>query len=277
MRVAIAQLVSWDRFYAYDLGGSEVKLGDYIIVNSEFGVDAARVSEVREIENDSKSEFGEIGTVERKANRDDLDSISNDNKQKEGTINYCHKLVKKEGLEMKVVDCYYSFDGQRLTFAFIADGRVDFRNLVKELNRHFQKSIRLFQLGVRDEAKIAGDIGCCGINQCCKSHLKKLGNVTSEFAEHQQVAHRGSERLSGICGRLKCCLAYENDLYLELAKELPPIGTRVRTKHGRGEVIGWHVLTKSVKVKIDPDKEGVKNLIVEVPINPEKKEEEESK
>jgi cell fate regulator YaaT (PSP1 superfamily) len=167
---------------------------------------------------------------------------------------------------MKVVDCHCSFDNQRLTFAFIADGRIDFRNLVKELNKHFQKSIRLHQLGVRDEAKIEGDIGSCGLVQCCKSHLKKLGNVTSDYADIQQVAHRGSERLSGVCGRLKCCLAYENEVYQERAKKLPAIGARVSTKHGRGEIIGWHVLKSTVDVRIDPEKDNDKGLVVEVPI-----------
>jgi cell fate regulator YaaT (PSP1 superfamily) len=124
-------------------------------------------------------------------------------------------------------------------------------------------------LGVRDEAKLIGDVGSCGLNQCCRGHLKKLGNVTSEFAEDQQIVHRGSERLSGICGRLKCCLAYEEAQYAELIKKLPAVGTRVKTEHGRGEVVGWHVLKRSVDVRLDPKngaKEDDRPVIVEVPI-----------
>jgi len=272
MKAAIVQFTTWDKPFAYDLNGIDLKVGSFVVVNSEYSQDAGKVIEIKEI-NEKDEDWGHIGTIERVATREDMEMIGAGDSDKQDVINYCRKIAKKHDLEMKVVDCHFSFDNQRLTFAFIADGRIDFRNLVKDLNRHFQKSIRLHQLGVRDEAKIKGDVGCCGLKQCCNSCLKKLGNVTSEYADIQQVAHRGSERLSGVCGRLKCCLAYENDCYQELAKKLPPVGTRVRTKHGRGEVIGWHVLRCSVDVKIDPDKEGDKNLIVEVPIDqPEKTE-----
>ncbi|MFA6422528.1 MAG: regulatory iron-sulfur-containing complex subunit RicT [Candidatus Buchananbacteria bacterium] len=271
MRAAIVQFAPWDKPFAYDLNGIDVKSGVLVVVNSEYGQDAGIIIEIKEID-PKKEDWGFIGTIERTASRDDSDIFgANDNERIEA-INYCRRVAKKNDLEMKIVDCHFSFDNQRLTFSFIADGRIDFRNLVKDLNRHFQKSIRLHQLGVRDEAKLKGDVGCCGLVQCCKGCLKRLGNVTSEYADIQQVAHRGSERLSGVCGRLKCCLAFENEAYQELAKSLPPVGTRVITKHGRGEVIGWHVLKSSVDVRIDADKEGDKNLIVEVPIEPKKQE-----
>ncbi len=273
MKAAIVQFVSWDKPFAFDLNGIDLNPGMTVVVNSELGQDAGKVIEIKEIDEKSE-EWDFIGNIERIATREDCDVLASTDIDKNETILFCRKTAKKNGLEMKVVDCHFSFDNQRLTFAFIADGRIDFRNLVKALNRHYQKSIRLHQLGVRDEAKIQGNVGCCGLKQCCKGHLTRLGNVTSEFADMQQVAHRGSERLSGICGRLKCCLAFENDVYQEIAKKLPPVGTRVRTKHGRGEVIGWHVLKSSVDVRIDADKEGDKNLIVEVPINKEEKKEE---
>ncbi len=265
MLIAQIQFAPWDNLFSAKVGNVDVGVGDYVIASTDFGVDAGRVISIKEIEPEKTGET-EIGSIQRVANDDDWAIISDNQRQKEDVIEYGRKIIKKLGLEMKIIGSHPSFDGRRFTFAFIADGRVDFRDAVKELTRHFQKTIRLHQVGVRDEAKLTGDIGCCGLKLCCQSHLRKLGSVTSELAEQQQVAHRGSERLSGICGRLKCCLGYEKNLYDELAKNLPPVGTRVRTKHGRGQVIGWHTLRQSVKVQIDPEREGDKPLIVEVPI-----------
>ena len=126
----------------------------------------------------------------------------------------------------------------------------------------FQKNIRLQQLGVRDEAKINGDIGACGITQCCKTHLRVLGNVSAEQAEVQQISNRGADRLSGICNRLKCCLKYENDLYDELSKKFPAIGKKVKTPSGKGEVTEWHILKQAVNVRLESE-----GTIVEFPLN----------
>ena len=268
MHVAMIQFSPWDRFYAFDPGDLLIKEGDSAIVTTSQGTDIGRVIEFNDLSPEEITALGEISPIDRVVTREDSDIFLSNNSQekKSQALDYCHKAVRKYDLEMKLIDCYVAFDNSRLTFAFIADGRVDFRNLVKDLNRHFQKSVRLHQLGVRDEAKIAGDIGSCGQNLCCKGHLQKLGNVTSEYAENQQVAHRGSERLSGICGRLKCCLAYENNLYSELSEKLPVIGTKVKTKHGRGKIVGWHVLKSSVDVEIDQEKDGDRRIVVEVPI-----------
>lgn len=268
MKIALVQFSSWDKLNAYDPHDLVVRENDFVVVSSGISLDLARIVEIREITDAEKSQWEDIGSIDRLASDEDLDNYRNSNAftAKQSAIDYCHQLSKRQDLGMKVVDCFFSLDGKRLVFAFIADGRVDFRSLVKDLTRHFQRSIRMHQLGVRDEAKISGDVGACGRGLCCRGHLRALGNVTSELAEEQQIAHRGSERLSGICGRLKCCLAYEKELYEELIKKLPAIGTRVKTVHGRGEVVGWHVLRCSVDVRIDPDKEGDKQLIVEVPI-----------
>ena len=268
MRVAMVQFASWDKFYAFDPRDLIFKEGEYVVVTTSQGTDVGKVVEFADLKEEEIVALGELRPVDRMVSKEDYDifTANNSPERKEQAIDYCHKTLKKYNLEMKLVDCYFSYDDSRLTFAFIADGRVDFRNLVKDLTRYFKKSVRLHQLGVRDEAKISGDIGSCGQGLCCKGHLKKLGNVTSDYAENQQVAHRGSERLSGICGRLKCCLAYENDLYRELADKLPVIGTRVKTKHGRGKIISHHILRSSVNVEIDAGKEGDRRIIVEVPI-----------
>lgn len=268
MKAAIVQFNAWDRRYAFEFQDLPVKIGSWVVATAEFGTDLGRVVEFQEVDQKNSGEEGEIGPLERVATEEDLAAFKANNsaKKKQEALSFCRKTVKRNGLEMKLVECHFSFDDQKLTFAFIADGRVDFREAVKELVKHFKRSVRLHQLGVRDEAKAVGDVGACGLGLCCRSHLKKLGNVSSEFAERQQVVHRGAERLSGICGRLKCCLAYEAGVYEELAQKLPPVGTRVKTKHGRGEVVGWNILRQSVNVKIDPDKQGERQIIVEVPI-----------
>jgi cell fate regulator YaaT (PSP1 superfamily) len=259
----VIEINPWEKLIAIDDNERVFKIGDYVVASTEFGNELGKISETKEIK---KVDETNVNRIEKMASDSDLDLFNRYNQNKEGDIEACKEMIKNFGLDMKVVDCHYSLDGQRLSFAFIADGRIDFRELVKELGRHFGKVIRLHQMGVRDEAKVVGDIGSCGETQCCRSHLKKLGNVTSEFAEDQQIVHRGSERLSGICGRLKCCLAYEEEHYQELIKKLPPVGTRVKTVHGRGVVIGWHVLKCSVDVKLDPSKQSDKPVIVEVPI-----------
>jgi len=186
-------------------------------------------------------------------------------------MDFCKKMASKHKLPMKLVDVHYSFDGSRLTFAFIADGRIDFRDLVKDLTRHFSRTIRLQQIGIRDEAKLIGDYGHCGRPLCCGRFLKDLTSISSEMAEIQQVAHRGSERISGICGRLMCCLAYEENGYEELAKKLPAIGTRVDVDGKKGVIVGHHVLKQSVDVKF-PGENGEKgSTVAEVDLNRSKK------
>ncbi|MFA5047613.1 MAG: regulatory iron-sulfur-containing complex subunit RicT [Patescibacteria group bacterium] len=269
MQIPLVEFMPWDKSLAINRNNLNLKLGDVVIVNTDYGAEAGKIVGFEHVaDGEELTTAGDANSreIERFANRDDLDSIKYNQSRRDESLRYCKTLAKKHGLDMKLVDCHLSFDDKRIVFAFIADGRVDFRELVKDLSRHFQKVIRLHQMGVRDEAKFFGDVGCCGQTQCCISHLQKIGNVNSEFADDQQVVHRGSERLSGVCGRLKCCLAYEEEHYQELIKQLPPVGTRVKTKHGRGEVVGWHVLKGSVMVKIDTEKDNEKNIIVEVPV-----------
>ncbi len=266
MRVASIQFIPWDKSYYFNPEGFDLKVGDDVVVNTEFGFELGRVNGFQDLDEEEIAALGEIKPIDHQATREESNNFEDNNleKERETALKHCRQAVKRNNLDMKIVDCYFSFDGQKITFAFLADGRIDFRELVKELNRHFLRTVRLHQIGVRDEAKTYGDAGPCGRKLCCKGHLKKLGSVTSDLVELQQVEHRGAERLSGICGRFKCCLAYEKDLYQELAAKLPAIGTRVRTKSGRGEIVGWHVLRGSVDVKIDSEKG--EHLVVEVMI-----------
>ena len=191
--------------------------------------------------------------------------------EKKEALEVCRKTKDRHDLPMKFIDVHYSFDGSRVTFAFIADGRIDFRELVKDLTRHFGKTIRLQQIGIRDEAKIMGDVGHCGQRLCCRGHLKNLESITSEMADIQGCAHRGSDRISGVCGRLMCCLAYEQRGYEELVKNLPPIGAKVNVDGKRGIVVGHNPLKQAVKVEFQSDGENGGRVVVEVDLNRHKK------
>ena len=207
----------------------------------------------------------DLKPILRKAIAIDFEKQASEKEKKE-TMAYCKKIIIENKMPMKVVDVYFSFDGSKITFAFIADGRIDFRDLVKDLTKHFNRTIRLHQIGIRDEAKLIGGYGHCGLQLCCNRFLNNLFSITSEMAENQQVVHRGSDRISGTCGRLMCCLAYENIGYQELAKNLPPIGKRVRVSGKYGVVVGHNILKQSVKVEFPADKENGKT-VVEVDVN----------
>jgi len=265
MKVIEIQFNMWDKPAICIISEFEIKKDDFFVIQTPTSLEMGKLIGQAEIEQnvfDELSLNNEIYSIIRKASLQDLEKMEAINKKKEEAMEVCKTLIEKNFLPMKLVDVYFSFDDKKIVFAFIADGRIDFRQLVKDLTRHFQRNIRLQQLGVRDEAKINGDVGSCGIVQCCKSYLKVLGNVNAEQAELQQVSHRGAERLSGICGRLKCCLRYENDLYKELAEKFPAVGSQVKTPRGKGEVTEWHILKQSVNVKLSEDADN----IVEVPL-----------
>ncbi len=266
MKIAEIQINLWDKLYPFKVNDLELKSGDYVIVEINSNKEIAKVIEIKDLREESAKQLYQqeiIGDIISKATVKDLEKLANYEKGKDKILFACKKMIDKNQLPMKLIDVHFSFDDQKITFAFIAESRVDFRQLVKELTKNFQKNIRLQQLGVRDEAKINGDIGACGIVQCCKSHLKVLGNVSAEQAELQQVSHRGAERLSGICNRLKCCLRYENDLYKQLSEKFPALGTQVKTPRGKGQVMEWHLLKQSVSVKLE-NEEGA---FFEVPLN----------
>lgn len=279
MKIAKVQFVPWDKIYDFSSEDFELDIGDRVIVNTELGTEMGEVVEFGEIKDVStssvkdseqetdkeKKEKRVIKPIARKATAADLEKLPTAKEKKEA-LQYCKKMKEKLDLPMKFIDAHFSFDGSRITFIFIADGRVDFRDLVKELTRHFGRTIRLQQIGIRDEAKIMGDYGHCGRGLCCQGHLKELASITSELSDLQQCSHRGSERISGICGRLMCCLAYEQAGYEELAKKLPPRDSSITVDGKKGKVIGHHVLKQTVDV-LFPGDNGESGTVVEVDIN----------
>jgi cell fate regulator YaaT (PSP1 superfamily) len=280
MNFALVQITPWEKTKKVKYDQNGLRLGDKVIISNidshEIGIiigfDDSEQNNFQSIANksgDNNQPEEEDFEIVRKANKEDLARIPDTAIGKE-IFKDCQAQIKEHKLPMKLVDMNFSFDGSRITFAFIADGRVDFRNLVKDLSKKFGKSIRLHQVGIRDEAKISGDFGHCGRELCCKSFLADLASITSEMAEIQQCVHRGSDRISGACGRLMCCLAYEESGYKALAAKMPPIGAKVSVDGKKGVVISHHTLKQTVNVQFDGEKDGGK-VILEIDLNRNKK------
>ena len=285
MKLVKVQFTPWDKYYHFSDNDVKLSKGDKVIVKTDMGMEIGDVVGFIDYDEENKKECKcpnkkescacnksqdrEIKPILRVASSSDVEKIPDKN-EKDKAVSYCRGLVKRLGLPMKLIDVHFSYEGSRVTFAFIADTRVDFRELVKDLTRHFNRTVRLQQVGIRDEAKMMGDFGHCGKPLCCRGHLQKLESITSEMADLQQCAHRGSDRISGMCGRLMCCLAYEQKGYEELGEKMPPIGTKVNVDGERGEIIRHHTLKQSVDVKFKGGK-GEGSSIVEVDLNRNKK------
>jgi len=260
MRIYKVKFNSWDQEYFFKTTDDvEYQNNSLVVVKLPTGNDLGKVSGVYQGDVEKLEKEAEIHTIQRVGNDEDQRELSRQNKKNKDLLKYCRQLIRKHKLEMKLVDVHISLDGGKLTYAFIADGRVDFRDLVKDLVKKYSKIIRMQQLGVRDEVKYFGDIGSCGRGLCCQEHLKELGNVTADFAKNQQVANRGSDRLSGVCGRLKCCLGYEEKVYEQLNKKFPPLGSKYRSKEGEGIVVGYHTLKGTIDLNIG--KQNEENII----------------
>ncbi len=287
MKIAQIQFTPWDKIYYFDSNNLNLIKGSRVVVETEMGMEIGEVAGLKEdsgkeggcgcpfkkegCQKCSKLEGMEIKPVLRIATPADLEKVAK-KEEIDDALKFCKKLIKKYGLPMKLSGVHFAYDGARVTFAFIAESRVDFRDLVKDLTRHFNRGIRMQQIGIRDEAKMTGDYGHCGKPLCCRKFLGELASITSEMAEIQQCAHRGSDRISGACGRLMCCLSYEEKGYAELAKTMPPIGAKVSVDGKRGVVIGRHTLKQSVDVKFEPGKGDERPVIAEVDLNRDKKE-----
>lgn len=254
MKIIEVQFTPLSKPYWFNPENHDLKVADTVIVKTDLGIEMGKIIAIKDI-NQNEIDVREIKPVLRKANLSDLEKTEEKNKHRENDLAICRTLIEKQGLDMKITDIHYSFDGGRLTFYFTASNRIDFRELVKGLTHHFQKSIRLYQIGVRDEARSLGEIGSCGKTLCCKSFLSKLNQINSGYSNLQQISHRGSERLTGVCGRLKCCLKFEQTTYEILAKNLPALGSNINTPQGKGKVIKQHILKQAVCVQLAGDPE----------------------
>jgi len=238
-------------YYFAPTGFEDLKVGDYVVVDTARGEDVGRVAVAPRRVADGEV-VGQLKGILRRAEPWDLLQMQNFRDREEQALEKCRQKIAEYGLPMKVIKAEYNFDGTRLVFYFTAEKRVDFRKLVKELAKTFRSRIELKQVGVRDEAKLIGDLGRCGRPLCCASHLCEFNPVSIKMAKQQDLPLSPME-ISGICGRLLCCLAYENDYYAEVKKELPKVGDVVVTPHGSGKVTGINVLKETLSVELDSE------------------------
>ncbi|AQS54446.1 PSP1 domain-containing protein [Novibacillus thermophilus] len=188
--------------------------------------------------------------VLRLATEEDRRQVMENKAAAERALSLCREKVREHALDMRLIDAEYTFDRNKIIFYFTADGRVDFRELVKDLASIFRTRIELRQIGVRDEAKMLGGIGPCGRTLCCSSFLGDFEPVSIKMAKDQNLS-LNPIKISGLCGRLMCCLKYENDAYEEAKREMPDMGDRVTTPDGTGRVVGLNLLERRVRVELD--------------------------
>ncbi|MDT8715780.1 stage 0 sporulation family protein [Clostridium sp. 19966] len=250
------------KIYYFDPNNIDINQGDSVIVETargiEFGECVIGTKEVKENEIVAPLKF-----VLRKATEEDI-KIHRENKAKEErALEICVEKVNAHKLDMKLIDVEYTFDNNKVIFYFTADGRVDFRELVKDLATIFKTRIELRQIGVRDEAKMVGGLGPCGRQLCCSSFLGDFASVSIKMAKEQNLSLNPT-KISGICGRLMCCLNYEQKTYEDIRKRMPIVGSIVSTDRGKGEVISNSVVNEKVKVKISF--KDAEDIIEEFPI-----------
>ena len=263
------------KIYYFAPAGYDIAQGDNVIVETARGIEYGKVVlGPRDVEDDKIIQ--PLKPVIRRATEED-NAIEKRNKEKEKeAFQICLEKIKKHGLEMKLIDSEYTFDNNKVLFYFTADGRIDFRELVKDLASVFKTRIELSQIGVRDETKIVGGIGICGRPLCCHTHLSEFAPVSIKMAKEQNLSLNPT-KISGVCGRLMCCLKNEEDAYEELNSKLPNVGDFVTTRDNlKGEVQSVSVLKQLVKVivTLDNDEKEVREYKVEdLRFKPKKKKE----
>lgn len=242
------------KIYYFSPGKLEIKSGDHVIVETSRGVEYGHVVlGNREVE-DSKV-VQPLKSVIRMVTKDDEIREQNNRKKEKDAFKICQEKIRKHNLEMKLIDVEYTFDNNKILFYFTADGRIDFRELVKDLASVFKTRIELRQVGVRDETKIVGGIGICGRALCCHSYLSEFIPVSIKMAKEQNLSLNPT-KISGVCGRLMCCLKNEEETYEYLNSKLPGVGDYVNTNDGlKGEVHSVNVLRQTVKVIVIVDKD----------------------
>ena len=236
------------KIYYFDPGNFDIHDEDNVIVETargtEFGTVSGDITHVSE-----KEIVTPLKQVIRIADKNDRKKHKENLAKKERALDICQEKVEKHKLDMKLVDVEYTFDNSKVIFYFTADGRVDFRELVKDLAGVFKMRIELRQIGVRDVAKMLGGIGCCGKELCCASWLSDFHPVSIKMAKVQNLSLNPA-KISGVCGRLMCCQKYENDVYNEMKKGMPDVGERIRTGEGNAVVVDTSILENKIKVRL---------------------------
>ena len=243
------------KIYYFDPADMNIQKDTYVVVETARGIEFGEcVIGIKEInENDIVSP---LKSVLRIATNEDIEKHFKNKDKEKDAFDICLKKIQEHGLTMKLIDVEYTFDNNKVIFYFTADGRVDFRDLVKDLATIFKTRIELRQIGVRDEAKMLGGLGPCGRPMCCSSFLGDFASVSIKMSKEQNLSLNPT-KISGICGRLMCCLNYEQSTYEDIRKRMPKVGSIVKTSEGTGEVFSNNIVKESIKVKLKKGEEEV--------------------
>ncbi len=243
------------KIYYFDPNGLKINTNMHVIVETARGLEMGEVA-LKNREVDEKSVVQPLKKVVRIATKEDFLRVEENKKKEKEAFDICLKKIKEHKLNMKLIEVEYTFDLSKVLFYFTADGRVDFRDLVKDLASVFKTRIELRQIGVRDEAKMMGSYGICGRNLCCSQFLGDFVPVSIKMAKEQGLSLNPT-KISGTCGRLMCCLKYEQEAYEDLLKTTPHQGATVKTPDGKGVVESVNLLKGKLRVSVDGEKEKV--------------------
>lgn len=244
--------------YYFDPAGVTARTGDTLVVETSKGMELGECVKGNHMVGDGDC-VQPLRPVVRRATPDDLRIAELNRKREKEALGICRELIEKHKLEMKLVDVECSFEGNKILFFFTADGRVDFRELVKDLAGVFRTRIELRQIGVRDESKMLGGLGICGQPFCCSRFLRDFQPVSIKMAKEQGLSLNPA-KISGSCGRLMCCLAYEQPAYEYLNRITPGVGSIVKTPEGVGAVVETNVISGTLRVRMDPPATGFKTF-----------------
>ena len=236
------------KMYYFSPGEMHVEIGDNVIVETARGLEFGTVC-LGEKQVDESELVAPLKSIIRVATENDYKKHQENLSKKEEALRLCQEKINAHKLEMKLIDAEYTFDNSKVVFYFTADGRVDFRELVKDLAAVFRMRIELRQIGARDEAKMIGGVGNCGRGLCCNTWLRDFEPVSIKMAKVQNLSLNPT-KISGICGRLMCCLKYENEIYTELKKGMPNTGERIRTPDGVAVVTDVNILENLIKTRL---------------------------
>ncbi|MDD2501795.1 MAG: stage 0 sporulation family protein [Geobacter sp.] len=253
IRVVSIQFNPAGKMYDFNAGSLDVKPGDRVVVETERGISLGTVVTGPE-ERDENSFSHPLVSVQRLLGPEDEKTLAHHNRREKEAYDFCLRRIKERNMDMKLVRVEHLFDGSKAIFYFTADGRVDFRELVKDLAHTFHTRIEMRQIGVRDEAKMVGGLGICGRELCCASFLRDFQPVSVKMAKEQNLALNPS-KISGQCGRLLCCLDYEYETYCDLRKNFPKCGKRVRTVQCSGTVEKMNLLTGELILRQEDGKQ----------------------
>ena len=237
------------KIYYFDPNGEELNKGDLVIVETSRGVECGEVAMGNRQIPDSEIAFP-LKKMLRSATPEDIEKVNENREKEKKAFEVCEQKIIEHKLKMKLINVEYTFDNNKILFYFTADGRIDFRDLVKDLAYVFRTRIELRQIGVRDEAKMLGGLGICGREFCCKTFLGDFQPVSIKMAKEQGMS-LNPVKISGTCGRLMCCLKYEQDAYTDLLKRTPKIGALVNTPDGKGSVVDVNLITGVLNVSLN--------------------------